>query len=59
MPFRASQFDVRNTTCAVAKEMIQSGPKGRVARGWVCPVTGDKTYTSCKRGDQFVAWHIG
>ncbi len=56
--FRATDVTARNATCAEARQMIDSGPRGRAVAGWRCPVTGYKYFTACTRRRQRVAWNI-
>jgi hypothetical protein len=46
------------TSCEQARAVVEAGPSRRAAAGWICPVTGDETRTSCTRGAQRVAWLI-
>ena len=56
--FTVSEVTATNVGCGEARAMIASGPSGRRSAGWNCPLTGDKTYTSCTRGSQSVSWNI-
>ncbi len=56
--FTVTDVTATNVACAEARAMIAAGPSGRAAANWNCPLTGDKTYTSCTRGSQAVSWNI-
>lgn len=56
--FEATNISTANTSCDEARSTISAGPSGRADRGWSCPVTGDKTFTSCTKGAQRLSWHI-
>ena len=56
--FLVTGIQTQGTSCQEARSMIDSGPSGRAGSGWHCPLTGDKTFTSCTRGSQSVSWSI-
>jgi hypothetical protein len=56
--FEVTNVTATNKSCDEARSMIESGPSGRMSSGWNCPLTGDKTYTSCTRRSQSVSWNI-